>query len=89
MRVRVPSLNRSFPGKVTRFSVDVMRETRTMHTEVDVPNPYRVLMPGLYAEADISLEHRDSANIRAISPGPMKQVCGRRRRTNGCGTCVI
>jgi RND family efflux transporter MFP subunit len=63
VRVRVPSLNRIFPGKVTRFSVDVMRETRTMHTEVDVPNPDRVLMPGLYAEADISLEHREDIPV--------------------------
>ena len=64
--VRVPSLNRSFPGKVTRFSVDVMRETRTMHTEVDVPNPDRLLIPGLYAEADIVLEHRDDIPAVAL-----------------------
>ncbi len=57
--VRVPSLNRGFPGKVTRFSVDVREDTRTMHTEVDVPNPERILMPGLYAEADVALEHRE------------------------------
>jgi RND family efflux transporter MFP subunit len=56
--VRVPSLNRSFPGKVARFSVDVSQNTRTMHTEVDVRNPQHVLMPGLYADADVSLEHR-------------------------------
>jgi RND family efflux transporter MFP subunit len=58
VNVRVPSLNRSFPGKVTRFSVDVRQDTRTMHTEVDVQNRDRMLMPGLYAEADVSLEHR-------------------------------
>jgi RND family efflux transporter MFP subunit len=56
--VRVPSLNRSFPGKVTRFAVDVRQDTRTMHTEVDVQNRDHMLMPGLYAEADVSLEHR-------------------------------
>lgn len=68
--VRVPSLNRSFPGKVIRFSVDVQQDTRTMHTEVDVPNPDRVLMPGLYAEADVSLEHRDdipSVPLQAVN----------------------
>ena len=59
VKVNVPSLNRSFPGKVARFSVDVRQDTRTMHTEVDVPNPDRVLMPGLYAEADVALEHRE------------------------------
>lgn len=57
--VRVPSLNRTFPGKVTRFSIDVREDTRTMHTEVDVPNSRRVLMRGLYAEADVVLEHRE------------------------------
>jgi len=34
-------------------------ETRTMHTEVDVPNPDRVLMPGLYADADLTLERKE------------------------------
>jgi RND family efflux transporter MFP subunit len=57
--VRVPSLNRTFPGKVARFSVEVKEETRTMHTEVDVLNPDRVLMPGLYADADLTLEHKE------------------------------
>src|ERR1700728_2501606 len=57
--VRVPSLNRTFPGKVARFSVDVREDTRTMHTEVDVPNPQRVLLPGLYAEATITLEQKE------------------------------
>ena len=36
-------------------------DTRTMHTEVDVPNPGRVLLPGLYAEATITLEKKDDA----------------------------
>jgi len=57
--VRVPSLNRTFPGKVARFSVDVRQDTRTMHTEVDVRNPDRVLIAGLYADADVALEHRE------------------------------
>jgi RND family efflux transporter MFP subunit len=59
--VNVPSLNRTFPGKVARFSVDVREDTRTMHTEVDVQNPGRVLVPGLYAEATITLERKDDA----------------------------
>jgi len=57
--VRVPSLNRTVPGKVARFSVDVREDTRTMHTEVDVRNPDRLLVPGLYADADLTLEHRE------------------------------
>ena len=60
VEVQVPALNRSFPGKVARFSVDVQQDTRTMHTEVDVPNPGRLLMPGMYAEAMLSLEAKDN-----------------------------
>jgi len=60
VNVRVPSLNRTFPGKVARFSVDVRSDTRTMHTEVDVPNPQRILLPGLYAEADLQLDRKDN-----------------------------
>jgi len=60
VNVHVPSLNRTFPGKVARFSVDVRADTRTMHTEVDVPNPERLLMPGLYAEAEVGLDQKDN-----------------------------
>jgi len=63
VNVRVPSLDRDFPGKVTRFSVDVTNSTRTMHTEVDVPNPQGVLMPGVYAEATLTLDRRGDALV--------------------------
>jgi len=62
--VRVPALNRSFPGKVARFSVDVQEDTRTMHTEVDVSNPDRLLMPGMYAETTLTLEAKN--NVLAV-----------------------
>jgi len=59
--VRVPSLDRSFPGKVARFSVDVEFDTRTMHTEVNVPNPDHILLPGVYAEATLTLNRKNQA----------------------------
>ena len=58
--VRVPSLNRSFPGKVARFTDKLSLATRTMDTEVDVPNPGFVLIPGMYAEVNLSLAQRDA-----------------------------
>ena len=61
--MRVPSLDKSFPGKVKRFSSDVAAETRTMHTEVEVLNPSHVLLPGLYAEATITLERKNRALV--------------------------
>lgn len=59
--VLVPSLQKTFPGKVTRFSVDVKEDTRTMHTEVDVQNPNRELMAGLYAEATLTVDRQNQA----------------------------
>ena len=70
VEVRVPSLNRTFPGKVARFSVDVQADTRTMHTEVDVLNPQRVLLPGLYADAELHLDRKDNipcVPVQAVS----------------------
>jgi len=58
VEVRVPTLNRSFPGKVARFSDKLLMATRTMDTEVDVPNPGLILIPGMYAEVDLSLARR-------------------------------
>lgn len=61
VRVQIPSLGKTFPGKVARFSVEVTDDTRTMHTEVDVPNKDGLLVPGLYAEATVVLERLDHA----------------------------
>jgi RND family efflux transporter MFP subunit len=58
VEVRVPSLNRSFAGKVARFSDKVSTATRTMETEVDVPNPSLILIPGMYAEVNLRLDYR-------------------------------
>jgi RND family efflux transporter MFP subunit len=61
--VRVPSLGRDFPGKIARFSVDVKEATRTMHTEVDIPNPRGILIPGVYAEATLTLDRKGDALV--------------------------
>jgi RND family efflux transporter MFP subunit len=61
VKIRVDCLDRSFPGRVTRLSVDVERQTRTMHTEVDVPNPQQLLMPGMYADATLTIARAKDA----------------------------
>jgi RND family efflux transporter MFP subunit len=58
VEVRVPTLGRTFPGRVARFADKVASATRTMDTEVDVPNPSSILIPGMYAEVDLTLDHR-------------------------------
>jgi RND family efflux transporter MFP subunit len=63
VEVRVPALNRAFEGKVTRFSVDVTGDTRTMHTEVDIPNPNHQLIPGAYAEAVLTLNQNGNVLV--------------------------
>jgi RND family efflux transporter MFP subunit len=57
--VKVSALNRTFPGRVARFSDQLDPSTRTMKTEVDVPNPTLTLVPGMYAEVDLITEQRN------------------------------
>jgi len=59
--VNVPVLHRTFPGRVTRFADKVQMSTRTMDTEVDVPNPDLVLVPGMYAEVVLNVDQRNHA----------------------------
>jgi RND family efflux transporter MFP subunit len=54
--VRVPTLGREFRGRVARSSGKVISATRTMETEIDVPNPEGILVPGMYAEAVLELD---------------------------------
>lgn len=61
VEVRVPSLKRSFPGRVARFSDKVASATRTMDAEVDVPNPGLILVPGMFAEVNLALDRHDQA----------------------------
>ena len=62
--VRVPSLDRTFPGRVARLAEKVQPSTRTMDTEVDVQNPTLTLIPGMYAEVNLHIaESRDALAI--------------------------
>jgi RND family efflux transporter MFP subunit len=62
--VRVPSLGRTFGGRVARFADKVQPATRTMDTQVDVPNPKLTLIPGMYAEVNLRVnERRDVLSV--------------------------
>src|SRR5215475_298080 len=68
--VSVAALGKTFTGEVKRFSPDVVANTRTMHTEVDVRNTDGSLVPGLYAEATLLIEQKKNAlsvPLQAIS----------------------
>ena len=53
--VNLSSINKTFPGKVSLFSDQIDEQTRTMHTEVEVPNPAYEIVPGMYATVEIPL----------------------------------
>ncbi len=54
--INVSGLNRTFTGKVVRVADQIDVATRTMHTEVQVPNPQYQIVPGMYATVDIPLQ---------------------------------
>jgi len=56
--VDVSSLGRTLQGTVTRSADSVEMATRTMDTEVDVPNRDGSLVPGMYAEVHLHLAAR-------------------------------
>lgn len=57
LQVRVDAINRSFSGKIVRFTRNVNFETRTMETEVDVDNKDLSIAPGMYANTALQLAH--------------------------------
>lgn len=71
--VKVDSLeNRSFEGKIARFSNQIDDSTRTMIVEMEVPNPTLDLVPGMYANVTLKVDQRAHAvaiPVEAIPPG--------------------
>jgi RND family efflux transporter MFP subunit len=62
--VRVPEMpDRTFPGKVTRFADALAPGTRTLLTEIDVPNPDGVLRPGMYCTVELHIPRKTPSLI--------------------------
>ena len=59
--VVVTSTGRKLQGKIARYADSVQMATRTMDTEVDVPNPDGTLVPGMYAEVHLHLAEHPAA----------------------------
>ncbi len=60
VQIRVDALHRSITGKIVRFTRNLSLDTRTMQTEVDVPNKDLSLIPGMYANTYVQLAHKES-----------------------------
>jgi membrane fusion protein (multidrug efflux system) len=52
---------KSFAGSVTRFAYALDQATKTMLTEIELPNPSGELRPGMYASALIEVERKKDA----------------------------
>jgi RND family efflux transporter MFP subunit len=62
--VRVPEIpDRLFTGKVTRIADALDPVTRTLMTEIDVPNPDGVLSPGTYCAVELKIPRRTPSLI--------------------------
>jgi RND family efflux transporter MFP subunit len=60
--VRVDSLGgKILTGKISRFTSSVDDKTRTMTTEIEVPNPDLQLVPGMYASVVLELDRHPGA----------------------------
>jgi multidrug efflux pump subunit AcrA (membrane-fusion protein) len=53
--VEVSALKKTFSAQIVRLADQIDAQTRTMHTELNVPNPNYELVPGMYASAKIPL----------------------------------
>jgi len=62
--VRVPEMpGREFPGTVTRIADALQPGTRTLLTEIDVPNPDHALSPGSYCTVQLEIPRKTPSLI--------------------------
>jgi len=81
VNIEVSGAKNAFTGKIVRLSGQIETQTRTMHTEVQVPNPNYLLVPGMYASVKIPLR---SASQALSIPVQAVQSSG-----NGQGTVLL
>ena len=65
---------RTFEGKVTRFSYALDEGTRTMLTEIDLPNDKRDLRPGMYVTVRIGVEKHENALLVRVEALVMEKT---------------
>jgi RND family efflux transporter MFP subunit len=62
--IRVPEIpDRVFPGTVTRIANALQPGSRTLLTEIDVPNPDGTLTPGIYCLVDLNIPRKTPSLI--------------------------
>jgi len=73
VEVQVQATKETITAKVSRASGEVATSTRTMHVEVDVPNPDLRLAPGMYATATLVQESRKNTLAIPIEAAPSRK----------------
>jgi RND family efflux transporter MFP subunit len=63
VQIHIDATGKTVTGKIVRFTRSLDSSTRTMTTEVDIPNPDLTLSPGMYAETTIQLQARKNVLI--------------------------
>jgi RND family efflux transporter MFP subunit len=81
VNIEVSGAKDSFAGQIVRFSDQIETQTRTMHTEVQVPNAKYLLVPGMYASVKIPL--RSASNVLSV---PVQAV---ESTGSGSGTVLL
>jgi RND family efflux transporter MFP subunit len=81
LTVNVSAIKRAFDGKIVRISGEIDTGTRTMHTEVNVPNPKFELVPGMYASVQIPLH-----SVKNVLTVPVQAV---QATGNGEGAVLV
>jgi RND family efflux transporter MFP subunit len=57
--VNVPEIpDRTFPGTVTRIADAIQPGSRTLLTEIDIPNPDGALTPGIYCTIELHIPRK-------------------------------
>jgi RND family efflux transporter MFP subunit len=65
--IKLQATDKTFPGKIIRFTRELTTSTRTMLAEVDVPNPDLTLSTGMTAQTTIVLQAKK--NVLTVPAG--------------------
>ncbi len=60
-------LGKVFRGKIARSTRSIDPQSRTQRTEVDIPNPDQLLIPGMYVQVTFQLKQRGLVQVPAAS----------------------
>lgn len=55
--------DRSFPGKVLRIAPILKEKSREARIEIEIPNPRKILKPGMFVRAQIQFKKHENATV--------------------------